>query len=66
MKIKEYIKAGVGITVGVVLTMATIKWFFNKNEDFLRRVANDEEFMDGIKTRNPDMYEKLQKYIKHD
>ena len=66
MKIKDGIKAGIGFTIGMTLTGATIKWFFNKNEDFLRKVANDEEFMDGIKTRNPDLYEKLQKYIKHD
>ncbi len=66
MKIKDGIKAGIGFVIGMTLTMATIKWFFNKNEDFLRKVANDEEFMDSIKTRNPDMYEKLQKYIKHD
>ena len=66
MKIKDGIKTGFGITVGMTLGGVALKLVADKCKTFLKRYANDEEFMEDAKTRHPEVYEVLLKYITHD
>lgn len=66
MKIKDGIKTGFGITVGMTLGGVALKLVADKCKTFLKRCANDEEFMEDAKTRHPEVYEVLLKYITHD
>ena len=63
MKIKDGIKAGIGFTIGMSLTCGAIKFV---SEKLMNKLANDEEYMEKLKTEDPAGYETLQKYIKHD
>ena len=63
MKIKDGIKAGIGFTIGMSLTCGAIKFV---SEKLMNKLANDEEYMEKLKTDDPAGYETLQKYIKHD
>ena len=63
MKIKDGIKAGVGFTIGMSLTWGILKFI---SEKLLSTIANDEEYMEQLKTSDPDVYEILKKHIKHD
>ena len=63
MKIKDGIKAGIGFTIGMSLTCGVIKFV---SEKLMNKLANDEEYMEKLKTDDPAGYETLQKYIKHD
>lgn len=66
MKIKDGIKTGFGITVGMTLGGVALKLVADKCKTFLKRYANDEAFMEDAKTRHPEVYEVLLKYITHD
>ncbi len=66
MKIKDGIKTGLGITVGMTLGGVALKLVADTCKTFLKRCANDEAFMEYEKTRNPEVYEVLLKYITHD
>lgn len=66
MKIKDGIKTGFGITVGMTLGGVALKLVADKCKTFLKRYANDEVFMEDAKTRHPEVYEVLLKYITHD
>ena len=63
MKIKDGIKVGIGFTIGMSLTCGAIKFV---SEKLMNKLANDEEYMEKLKTDDPAGYETLQKYIKHD
>lgn len=63
MKIKDGIKAGIGFTIGVSLASGAIKFI---SEKLMNKLANDEEYMEKLKTEDPAGYETLQKYTKHD
>lgn len=63
MKIKDGIKAGVGFTIGVSLTSGVLRFI---SEKLLNKLANDEEYMEQLKVRDPAEYENMKKYIKHD
>ena len=53
------VKTGFGISVGVILGLASLREACKR---ILKRVAKDEEFMEWEKTRNPELYEDLKKY----
>lgn len=63
MKIKDGIKAGIGFTIGTTLTCGAVSII---NGALVRLIANDEEYMEKLKTDDPARYETLKKYIKHD
>lgn len=63
MKIKDGIKAGIGFTIGMSLTCGALKFI---SEKLLSKIANCEEYMEQLKTRDPAEYEIMKKYIKHD
>ena len=53
------VKTGFGISVGVILGLASLRVACKR---ILNRAAKDEEFMEREKTRNPKLYEELRKY----
>ena len=63
MKIKDGIKAGVGFTIGMSLTCWVLKFI---SEKLMSKIANNDEYMEQLKTSDPDVYEILKKHIKHD
>lgn len=63
MNIKDGIKTGIGFTIGMSLTCGALKFI---SEKLMKRMANDEEYMEQAKTNDPNWYEELKKYIKHD
>lgn len=54
-------KKGFGFASGVILGHATMN-VIAKN--ILKWVAKDEKYMEGLKNRDPEEYEKLKKYQK--
>ena len=57
----EINKKGFGFASGVILGHAAINVIA---ERILRWIANDESYMEGLKNRDPEEYEKLKKYQK--
>ena len=53
------VKKGFGLAVGWTLGKALVATISNR---ILIRSANDEKYMDGIKDRRPDLYEKMKKF----
>lgn len=58
MKIRDGIKFGIGYMVAQVL-------FYAVTGHFERKAANDDEYMNGLKDRKPDLYNSLLKYRKN-
>ena len=54
-------KKGFGFSTGVILGHAAMNVIA---ERILRWNANDEKYMEGLKNRDPEEYEKLKKYQK--
>lgn len=54
-------KKGFGFSAGVILGQATLTVIA---ERILRWVANDEDYMERLKDRDPEQYEKFKKYQK--
>lgn len=54
-------KKGFGFASGVILGHATMNMIA---KNILRWVAKDEKYMEGLKNRDPEEYEKLKKYQK--
>lgn len=54
-------KKGFGFASGVILGHATLSVIA---EYILRWIANDESYVEGLKDRDPEEYEKLKKYQK--
>lgn len=57
MKFKEYVKAGVGLSIGVSLGFELLKLPLV----IVRKFANSDYYMDNIKD-NSELYEQLKKY----
>lgn len=55
------IKKGFGFSAGVILGHATLSVIA---EHILRWIASDEKYMEGLKNRDPEEYNKLKKYQK--
>lgn len=55
------LKKGFGFASGVILGHATVNVIAM---EILKWVANDEKYMEGLKNRDPEEYEKLKKYQK--
>lgn len=55
------LKKGFCFASGVILGQATMNVIA---ERILRWIANDESYMEGLKDRDPEEYEKLKKYQK--
>lgn len=62
MKMKDYIKAGVGLALGVAAYKITLSIGVGMAEKYLTRKANDDEHMAKLKELNPKQYEEMQKY----
>lgn len=62
MKTKDYIKAGVGLALGVTAYQITLGVCEGLGKSFLTRKANDDEHMSELKERNPEHYESMKKY----
>lgn len=54
-------KKGFGFASGVILGHATMNAIA---KNILKWVAKDEKYMEGLKNRDPEEYEKLKKYQK--
>ena len=54
-------KKGFGFSAGIILGGAISSVIA---EHMLRWIANDEKYMEGLKNRDPEKYEKLKKYQK--
>lgn len=55
----ELIKKGFGVSVGAILGIVTL---YVISECFCKHYANNEKFMERLKTRNQKLYEDLKKY----
>ena len=55
----ENFKKGFGTAIGVSIGFATVKFVANK---IMAAGANDDNYMEGLKTRNPKLYEETLKY----
>lgn len=55
----ELIKKGFGVSVGAILGIVTLDVI---SERFCKHYANNEKFMERLKTRNQKLYEDLKKY----
>lgn len=62
MKMKDYIKAGVGLALGISAYQITLGVCEGLGKAFLTRKANDDKHMAELKERDPKHYEELQKY----
>ena len=62
MKTKDYIKAGVGLALGVAAYKITLGICVGMAEDYLTHKANDDKHMADLKERNPKHYEEMKKY----
>ena len=56
---KNSIKQGFGLAIGYTLAMTLLHVV---SESFMKKAAKDEKYMEGLKDRDPEFYEKLKKY----
>jgi hypothetical protein len=61
--VKNGIKYGFGLAIGYFLGMTCIR---AAGESIMKKLANDKNYMDDLKNRDPDFYEKLKKYTTQD
>lgn len=57
---KEYIKLGFGLTAGSLIALVSLKMV---SKGYLKWAAKDEKLMEHFKSKDPEMYEKLKKYV---
>ena len=55
------LKKGFGFASGMILGHAAMQLMAI---NFLKHIAKDEKYMEGLKDRDPELYEKLKKYQK--
>ena len=56
---KNAIKLGIGVTIGVAIGKLAVDV---ASRTLLHLLANNESYMDGLKDRDPDLYEKIKKH----
>jgi hypothetical protein len=59
---KKAFNIGLGLILGLTAGEIIIYAVTDTLKKFLRKHANDDKYMDGLKTKNPDLYERLLKY----
>ena len=57
---KEGFKLGFGITVGSIVGYACVS---TAATYIMKRIAKDKDFMEYEAKKNPELYEKLKKYV---
>ena len=62
LKVKDAIKFGFGVTIGYYIADCLQYVVLGALRATTRNIVNDEEYMNGLKDRNPDLYEKCKKY----
>ena len=60
---KNAIKKGFGLTIGAMLGYATLATIA---VEVLKWGAKDEQYMERLKNRDPELYERLKKYVKEE